>query len=272
MIKKLFFSFIVLCFSFNSFSQERGIKKLLNRIRYSDYNYRGDKPMFRQNADLKDFNFGYYFGAYQLNYKLNYNALLGGKSSPGTNSAAYDVKEIIFEPQTGFGVGFITELRLANFIDLRFEPGYLYGRTNIDFNSIVVSSLYQGQDVTLQLKQSMLYLPLLIKLSSARFDNFRPFVVAGISKSVRLGAKNDEVRQGIIDLRSNINQLEIGIGVDLYLPYFKFTPAIRAIYGRENELLIDDSDPLHWSRRIVEEGVTRRGLKNRGVFFVLTFE
>jgi len=62
MIKKLFFSFIVLCFSFNSFSQERGIKKLLNRIRYSDYNYRGDKPMFRQNADLKDFNFGYYFG------------------------------------------------------------------------------------------------------------------------------------------------------------------------------------------------------------------
>ena len=137
MIKKLILSFIVLCFSFNSFSQERGIKKLLNRIRYSDYNYRGDKPMFRQNADLKDFNFGYYFGAYQLNYKLNYNALLGGKSIPGANPAEYDVKEIIFEPQTGFGVGFITELRLANFIDLRFEPGYLYGRIIVEVFFII---------------------------------------------------------------------------------------------------------------------------------------
>lgn len=270
MIKKFFFTLIVLFFSFYSFSQERGIKKLLNRIKYSDYNYGGDKPMFRQNTDFKDFNFGYYFGAYQLNYKLNYNQLLGGKLSSGS-APAYNVKEIIFEPQTGFGVGFITELRLANFIDLRFEPGYLYGRTNIDFNSIQVNSALQGEDVTLQLKQSMLYLPLLIKLSSARFDNFRPFVVAGISKSVKLGAKNDEVRRNIIDLRSNVNQLEVGLGIDLYLPYFKFTPAIRAIYGRENELLID-SDDSHWSRRIVEEGVTRRGLKNRGVFFVLTFE
>ncbi|MGB0293200.1 MAG: porin family protein [Flavobacteriaceae bacterium] len=269
MIKKLFFTLIVLCFSLNSFSQERGIKKLLNRIRYSDYNYRGDKPMFRQNVDLKDFNFGYYFGAYQLNYKLYYNQDLGGKSSLGTDPA-YNVKEIIFEPQTGFGVGFISELRLANFIDLRFEPGYLYGRTNIDFNSIQVNSALQGKDVILQLKQSMLYLPLLIKLSSARYDNFRPFVVAGISKSIRLGAKNDEVRQSVIDLRSNINQLEVGIGIDLYLPYFKFTPAIRAIYGRENELLLDN-DENHWSREIVE-GVARRGLKNRGVFFVLTFE
>ena len=270
MIKKFFFSLIVLCCSFYSFSQERGIKKLLNRIKYSDYNYGGDKPMFRQNTDLKDFNFGYYFGAYQLNYKLNYNQLLGSKLSSGSNPA-YNVKEIIFEPQTGFGVGFIAELRLANFIDLRFEPGYLYGRTNIDFNSIQVNSALVGEDVILQLKQSMLYLPLLIKLSSARFDNFRPFVVAGISKSVKLGAKNDEVRRSIIDLRSNVNQLEVGLGIDLYLPYFKFTPAIRAIYGRENELLID-SDGSHWSRRIVEEGVTRRGLKNRGVFFVLTFE
>ena len=152
MIKKCFFTLIVLCFSFNSFSQERGIKKLLDRIRYSDYNYRGDKPMFRQNADLNDFNFGYYFGAYQMNYKLNYNQLLG-KSSPGT-IPAYDVKEVLFEPQTGFGVGFITELRLANFIDLRFEPGYLYGRTNIDFNSIQVNSALEDKEVILQLKQS----------------------------------------------------------------------------------------------------------------------
>ncbi|MAJ32485.1 MAG: hypothetical protein CMC18_07600 [Flavobacteriaceae bacterium] len=268
MIKKCFFTLIVLCFSFNSFSQERGIKKLLDRIRYSDYNYRGDKPMFRQNADLNDFNFGYYFGAYQMNYKLNYNQLLG-KSSPGT-IPAYDVKEVLFEPQTGFGVGFITELRLANFIDLRFEPGYLYGRTNIDFNSIQVNSALEDKEVILQLKQSMLYLPLLVKLSSTRFDNFRPFVVAGISKSVRLGAKNDEARRNVIDLKSNINQFEVGLGIDLYLPYFKFTPAIRAIYGRENELLIDN-DPNHWSQTVVDIN-SKRGLKNRGVFFVLTFE
>lgn len=269
MMKKLILSLIVFGFSFNAFGQARGIKKLLDRIRYSNYNYGADKPMFRQNEDLKDFNFGYYLGAYQMNYDLNYKNTLPRNSVAGFNPS-YEVKEIIFQPQTGFGVGFITELRLSDHVDLRFEPGYLYGRTNIDFNSIKVNFNSIG-DETLELKQSMLYLPFLIKLSSTRYDNFRPFVVAGISKSVRLGAKNDEVRRNIIDLRSNVNQLEVGLGVDLYLPYFKFTPAIRAIYGRENELLIDKNDISHWSNTIVDIA-RRRGLKNRAIFFVLTFE
>jgi len=268
MMKKLILSLIVFGFSFNAFGQARGIKKLLDRIQYSNYNYGADKPMFRQNEDLKDFNFGYYLGAYQMNYELNYLDSLG--ITPPVK-AAYNVREVVIEPQTGFGVGFITELRLSDHVDLRFEPGYVYGRTNIDFNSIQVNSNYEGRDITVQLKQSMLYLPFLIKLSSTRYDNFRPFVVAGISKSVRLGAKNDEVRRNIIDLKSNVNQLEVGLGVDLYLPYFKFTPAIRAIYGRENELLIDKNDISHWSNTIVDIA-RRRGLKNRGVFFVLTFE
>jgi hypothetical protein len=51
---------------------------------------------------------------------------------------------------------------------------------------------------------------------------------------------------------------ELGIGVDLYMPYFKFSPSIRGVFGQSNELVTDLPNV--------------QGIYTRGVFLMLTFE
>jgi len=62
---------------------------------------------------------------------------------------------------------------------------------------------------------------------------------------------------------------EVGIGMDFYFYFFKFTPSIRGIFAINNELVRDEShNPPYsspWTGPIDYFGT-------RGVFLNLTFE
>ena len=57
-----------------------------------------------------------------------------------------------------------------------------------------------------------------------------------------------------------MNALELGLGVGLYLPFFRFTPSIRGIFALEDELVPDD-----WT-------VPIESLKTQGVFINFIFQ
>jgi hypothetical protein len=59
---------------------------------------------------------------------------------------------------------------------------------------------------------------------------------------------------------TQMHALELGLGVELYLPFFKFTPSIRGVFGLNDELVGDS-----WTSNI-------NGLKTRGVFLNFIFE
>jgi len=104
---------------------------------------------------------------------------------------------------------------------------------------------------------------LVLKFSANRIHNARPFVVAGVSSSFNLSS-NENSREdndsGRFRLRTNMNALELGLGVELYLPFFRFTPSIRGIFALEDELVPDD-----WT-------VPIESLKTQGVFINFIFQ
>ncbi|MCH2654988.1 MAG: PorT family protein, partial [Flavobacteriales bacterium] len=61
-------------------------------------------------------------------------------------------------------------------------------------------------------------------------------------------------------LRTNMSALELGLGVELYLPFFRFTPSFRGIFALDDEIVPDD-----WT-------VPIESLKTQGVFINFIFQ
>ena len=75
-------------------------------------------------------------------------------------------------------------------------------------------------------------MPLDLELHSKRTGNYRPYVMAGINPMINLTAKSED----IIQLKRYDTFLEVGIGCDLYLPFFKLIPELKFCYSLTNSL------------------------------------
>ncbi|MEM6866657.1 MAG: outer membrane beta-barrel protein, partial [Bacteroidota bacterium] len=64
-----------------------------------------------QNEDLKPINFGYYLGFNQYDFQFEYQNDIG--------------QDVLVDTSFGFNVGVLAELRINDFLDIRFEPGLL---------------------------------------------------------------------------------------------------------------------------------------------------
>ena len=186
--------------------------------------------------DDKKLNWGYFLGLNRYGFAIEYEA------TPAS------INQIVVAEQTGFQVGLIGEYRINNFTDLRLEPGLVISSRTLENLSDLPKA-----------KSTYINLPLLLKVSAQRFANVKPYVVAGPSVSINLNSQEKTIPQVDVLPTKTINYgYELGVGVDLYMPYFKFSPSIRGVFGQSNELA---SSLL---------GV--KGIYTRGVFLMLTFE
>ena len=69
-----------------------------------------------------------------------------------------------------------------------------------------------------------------MKFSGERFNNYRPYVVAGVNPMYDLTVK----KQKNLLLNHFDCYLEVGFGCDFYLPFFKFIPEVKFAYGLSN--------------------------------------
>ncbi len=211
----------------------------------------------RENWDKKTLTYGYYLGFNSLDFKFQYK------------TDAH--KDILVKTSTGFNVGLIGNLRLTNHFDLRFEPGLSfttriltypesYTTTNSDFSLV---SNYERE-----IKSTYVYLPLLLKISTKRVNNFKPFLLAGASTAINMSSNEksiDDNSAGKFRMTSNPSFLELGFGIDFYLPYFKFTPSIRGVFANGNELIEDNDPNSPWTGNIDK-------MQTRGIFINFTVQ
>ena len=201
-----------------------------------------DKPLF---------HYGFYLGANNNGYKISYKP------------SSIDNPEIEVESSIGFNVGLIADLRLHNNINLRFEPGLMSNTKTLRFNHIPGPENINTREVG----ATYLHLPLLLKFSTNRLNNMRPYVIGGVSYDHNFSSNernNDDNYAGEFRTTTNNFMYEVGIGVDFYLSYFKFSPSIRGVFAINNEVKYDNkssqwTDPINF-------------LGTRGVFLHLAFE
>ncbi len=135
----------------------------------------------------------------------------------------------------GFHVGFITDLRLAKYLNLRFCPGMQFTSRTLSYKSESGKRVMGTPGKTgpnIDVLAMPVYLPLYLKFSAAREGNYRPYVIAGGGASFNVSRDRDKpVLLNVTDYFC-----EVGFGVDLYFRWFKFCPEITYRIGFANQL------------------------------------
>ncbi len=210
-----------------------------------------DKPLF---------HYGFYLGLNNNGYKVSYKPSGFDSSNP----------EVEVSSSVGFNVGLIADLRLHNNINLRFEPGLMSNTKTLVFNHITPPSGGSDNIKTREVGATYLHLPLILKLSTNRINNFRPYILGGVAYDYNFSSNESNSDDNFAgEFRTSTSNLmyELGIGVDFYLSYFKFSPSIRGVFAINNELVRDGQRPggSQWTDPIDFLGT-------RGIFLHLSFE
>ncbi|MGB3142499.1 MAG: porin family protein [Maribacter sp.] len=202
----------------------------------------------KQNEDKKLLNWGYFLGLNQYDFKFEYKD---------------NAQDILVSKSFGFNVGLIGEMRINEFLDLRFEPGLHYSTRLLGF-----PGFDNERDAIREVKSTYINFPILLKYSAKRFGNWKPFLIAGGSRSLNLGSNEaslDDNSAGTFRMKKWVYNYELGFGIDFYLEYFKFTPSIRGVFALTDELIPDRDPNSPWTGNI-------ESMKSRGIFINFTFE
>ena len=80
---------------------------------------------------------------------------------------------------------------------------------------------------------------------------------------------NNKSREDNVEGKFRVNPTiffyELGFGIDLYTPHFRFTPSIRGLFSINNELIHDNDPNSPWTGNL-------RSIYTRAVMINLTFE
>lgn len=203
-----------------------------------------------ENFDKQRVHWGYFLGFNSYDFKFDY------KEDPGV--------DIEVKKTTGFNVGLVGNLRIIEHIDLRFEPGLYYTQRDLTFHNVEGTAADQLREV----KSTYIHFPLLIKFSSVRTGNIRPYLLGGVSTSLNLSSsynvKEDNMTGDRFRMKKWTNYYEIGAGIDLYFEFFKFSPSIRGVFSLNDELIRDNDPNSPYTGNI-------ESMKTRGLFVNFTF-
>jgi hypothetical protein len=100
-----------------------------------------------------------------------------------------------------------------------------------------------GTDVvTKKIESTFIQFPLLVKFKSNRVNNYRFYVLGGAKYMIDLVSQAAvETDEQLVKLKKYDYGYEIGFGMDLYLPLFKFAPEIKMYQGIPNMLANDNA-------------------------------
>ena len=232
---------------------------LLLNISFSWGQFNENAVLNIPNDDKLPLNWGYFVGINQFDYQISYL-----NSNYNTNPSE-EITEILVQKSTGFNVGLIGEMRINELLDLRLEPGFYSGKTTLEFKN---QNLITEKDSIREIKSTYINVPLLLKFSANRIGNWRPFMVGGPYAAINLSSNEnsiDDNKSGTFKVQKWNFGYQIGVGIDLYLSYFKFTPSIRGVFSLTDDAIRDADPQSPWTANIHK-------MRSRGVFLVLTFE
>ena len=168
---------------------------------------------------------------------------------------------------SGFSVGVLADLRLSNHLNVRFTPTMHFGAKHLTFRNLTdLTPEGKPTEVTQDMKNTYISFPLDIKFSAERWNNYRPYVMAGVNPMVNLTSKNQEY----IQLKRSDLFFEVGLGCDFYLPFFKLAPEFRFNLGLLDMIDHKREDLKDMTLMPYTEAV--KSARNTGMSFILWFE
>ncbi len=191
--------------------------------------------------------FGFYLGFNSYDFKMDYKTV-----GP----------DIQVKKTTGFNVGLVADLKLQEYINLRFEPGLYYTKRDLYYPNFTTEN-----DALREVNSTYLHFPFLLKFSSLRTGNVRPYLLGGVSSTLNLSSNSKSLDDNLeqrFRVKAWTPNYELGFGIDIFSEYFIFSPSIRGVFGLNDELIRDKDPASPWTGNI-------ESMKSRAIFINFTF-
>lgn len=132
----------------------------------------------------------------------------------------------------GFCAGIITDLRLNRYFNLRFTPSIYFGERKLAYRVEGESEVHTENIFSIPMT-----FPFYVKYSAERVKNYRPYLIAGAGVYIDFGRDQEKN----VLLKFFDNYFEIGVGCDIYFPFFKLAPELKFALGF-NDILVPYED------------------------------
>lgn len=234
MVRRIITTTLALALSMHIFSQERIVQN-------------------RPYTDLRPFHFGIHVGTHMQDLEFINAGPISVTGEDGTTVDSYiSCDQDRLDP--GFNVGVLGEFRLNENFQLRIAPAIYFGSRHFTFHNHTESTdgniVEQHQD----LKSAYVAATFDLIFAAPRLNNHRVYMMAGITPTLNLTGKGSDY----IQLKKYQTFLEVGFGIDEYLPYFKCRPELKFMFGLGNALdtnhpnELRDANMIKYARSITE--------------------
>ena len=201
--------------------------------------------------DERPWHYGFHIGLHDQSLKLINNGFV----DPATGAQWMAEND---RQNFGFSVGILGDWRITRQLALRVSPGLHFGSKHIGFRN-QVDGTKRSQD----LKTTYVAVPIDFKIAAPRFNNYRPYLVGGFSAMYDMtNAKGEMLRTKALQ-----TFMQIGMGCDFYLPFFKLNPELKFYFGLGDVLLHQRAELTNPEQQIFTQSLSNA---NSGMV-VLTF-
>lgn len=204
--------------------------------------------------DTKKYHFGFAISGNRSDFNL---------ALTPDYSFSDSLQSIINQPQAGFDLGLVASWDATKNLHVRFIPGLSFQDRSLEYRFEEDG----GTDLKVRRTESVyLNFPLLLKLRTDRVGNYAAYALVG-GKFSRDMQSQEETNQQlasdfILRLESGNSSIDLGAGVDIFLPFFKFSIEGKFELGNRNILIQDDS----------QYSAPLQSLKTRSFILSLCFE
>jgi hypothetical protein len=205
-----------------------------------------------ENFQKQQLYFGFYLGFNSYDFKIDYKTVS---------------EDIQVKTSTGFNVGLVADLKLQEYVRLRFEPGLFYTKRDFHYPASYFPTTPTPSDMLREVNSTYLHFPILLKFLSLRTGNVRPYLLGGVSATLNLSSNAKSIDDNYEErfrVKPWTTNYEIGFGIDIFSEYFIFSPSIRGVFGLNDELIRDNNPDSPWTGNI-------ESIKSRAVFINFAF-
>lgn len=204
-------------------------------------------------VDNKLFHLGFHVGLHSQDLILSHTGVT-------TNGETWYAEIPSYSP--GFSVGVIGDMYLNPYFNLRFIPTINFGDKKFVFRR-----QEDGEEFRTSVRSSYLQFPLSIKYSSLRLNNCRPYLTAGVYGALDLGRRRDG---NPLLLKGFDAGVEVGIGCNIYLPFFRLCPELKFSFGLLD--LLEKNRPDLEGQETIKYTEALSSAKSRMVTLTFNFE
>lgn len=209
------------------------------------------RPWVTPLYDGEPYHFGFAFSLGKMGFVVDHS----------DNFNALDtVYAIEYSGGALFGASMIFNLKLADNLDLRTQPGLLFAQRNLNYflrdDKIPADKQLHKHDM--KIESTLLQFPTSIKYRAIRESNYRPYLFCGLNPAIDLAARKKvaEEEKPKIKLKKFDVYAELGFGLDNYFTWFKYSTEIKFSFGLLDMVNRDNTEYTQAFNRLGSKMIT----------------